>query len=92
MGFSRSLMKSLKLSGAGMYNVDESSLTTVNKGGKIMAPSGIKPVVMRKGGDRTENTTAVATCTAAGTVTLPPVTVSEGVTLNEGLMSEARFG
>jgi hypothetical protein len=38
-----------------------------NIGGKIMAPKGIKTVVMRKSGDKRENVTVFAACSATST-------------------------
>jgi hypothetical protein len=46
---------------------------------------------MKKSGDRSDNITAVAACSATSTIVLPSMPVSEGVTLNEGLMNEARL-
>jgi len=46
---------------------------------------------MKKSGDRSENITAVAACSATSTIVLPSMAIFEGVTLNEDLMNEARF-
>jgi hypothetical protein len=46
---------------------------------------------MWKSGDRNENLTVAAACSATSTITVPPLAIFEGVTLNEDLMNEARF-
>lgn len=40
------------ISGADLYNMDETGLTMVNKGDKIVAPKGSKTMVMKKNGER----------------------------------------
>jgi hypothetical protein len=72
----------LKLSGTDIYNVDESDLTLVNRGGTVTVPKCSKTVFMRNSGDRRENITTVAACSATGTVILPPMIIYKGVRLN----------
>lgn len=83
------LIKELNISGADLYNVDETGLTLVNKGGKIVAPKGSKTVVMKKSGERSENITLVVSCNATASVILPPMVIFKGVRMNEDLMKEA---
>jgi hypothetical protein len=44
---------------------------------------------MRESGDRTENITVAAACSATGIVILPPMTVCKGARINNDLMNGA---
>ncbi|PSN44904.1 hypothetical protein C0J52_06185 [Blattella germanica] len=64
--------------GADVYNVDETGLAMVNKGGKIVAPKGSKTVAMRKSGERSENITLVVSSNATASIILPPMVIYKG--------------
>lgn len=83
------VIQELKITGCDIYNVDETGLTMVNKGGKIVAPKGSKTVVMRKSGERSENVTVVVACNATASIILPPMVIYKGTRLNEDLMKGA---
>jgi hypothetical protein len=65
----------LKLSAADIYTADGSGLNLVNRGCKIIAPKGSKPVFTRKSGEGSENVAIAAPRNDTGTVILPPMTI-----------------
>jgi len=80
------------LTASEIYNTDETGLCLVGKSGKIVVSKGSKQVRLRKGGERGENITCIATVNASGSIVLPPMIIFKGKSLNEDLFTNAIEG
>ncbi|KAK9688434.1 CENP-B N-terminal DNA-binding domain [Popillia japonica] len=82
------VMQDLKITGSDIYKVDETGLSMVNKGGKIVTPKGTKTVAMRKSGERSENITLVVASNATSTVILSRMVIYKGIRMNRSYTNE----
>lgn len=75
-----------------IFNSDEFGICTVMPSGKVICSTGKHFVRAKKGAERGQNTTGLATTNAAGSVILPPMLIFRGKYLNEEQMSDAMEG
>ncbi|XP_011859301.1 PREDICTED: uncharacterized protein LOC105556801 [Vollenhovia emeryi] len=75
-----------------IFNLDETGICTVLKSGKVLCSSGTRDVRAKKGGERGQNVTLLATVNATGTIILPPMIIFRGKSLSEEQMRNAMDG
>lgn len=80
------------LDGTTIYNSDEFGMCTVLPSGKVVCTTGTHFVRAKKGGERGQNVSGLATVNATGSVILPPMVIFRGKHLSEEQMRDAMEG